>query len=952
MKTREKMQAGLQQSIQQQAQAQAQAQQAQQAQQQQMMMNQNNMQQQAQMRNMAAGQQPFQHLQHQMQASPLPGQPPQMPMGMPNDGMNGNPAANPQQQFQMQMQQQQSQQGQPNMAARPPAQQVALTPTDQQWATEWAQRAMAAAPEDQKNSLRVGLQGRLSQAQLTNLAQNNIDLAFHWFRQQALQRVRNEKVNKAAQAAQQLGLPQGAHAQPMQPQRSMNPSPLNVQAQGPQLQLQQGGDGFMNMENIAAQQQQGMIAQHTGEVVVPVSAQRNPTPQPGMPNPRTQQQQQQQLLLAQQQQRLQQQQQQNQARLQAQVKAQAGLTGQPGGMGPGPMPPQPSPAMPTLNTPMRTPQQMNQQGPDGQGNPGVGQFGQGMDPRFARQMNPAMNGMNVPGGNPGMVLDPQRQAQMANLSPEKLNELVARWGEPRVQQMLSQNAQGLRPGMPMQGNVPQPGQQMPGQVNNQAALIQQFMAANPGRPIPPAMTAGLTPQQQAMLQQQQIARLQAAQAQNPNQMQQRNAQTPIEQNMMRQMDGHDFPPQIFNHASMPQNIPRDLKKWGQLKNWAQQNQQHLGPSVMDNIRSLQKLHYQNLLRTKQQQQQQLQQQQQQQQQQQAAGMPGGPQMGVPGVPNMTAPVAPMGQVQMPMNNGQAIPPPTQDEINQLKNHPQFLGASDDRIRIFLANRNSQMNPLQLQQRNQLILQMQQNNQAQQRRSVTQQPNPAATPQMNVQQPTQTKQPQPSIEQANPVANGNRQQARPQQAGARPAPPASSPVAPVNSLKRASSDDVVEVPNPNAQSRSATQQSQANNQQAQQPRPGQNQGPPVLTPQQIASLKPEQRERYEALMRVRQQSGFNPADLAKLRSINEEESKRPQDPPIQMDQATKASTAGRLMSLVPSLTNVTKAIPKWYQVMRDETRLRTFFHTVCHIIVLAKALLTSIEKSDSGSICGL
>lgn len=106
MERRNQNQANMQQSINQQAQAQAQAQQAHA---QQMMMNQNSMQGQVPRPTPQTAQQGFSHLQHQMQASPLPGQQPQQqaPMGIPHQGLPPNMTPNQQQQFQMSMQQNQ-----------------------------------------------------------------------------------------------------------------------------------------------------------------------------------------------------------------------------------------------------------------------------------------------------------------------------------------------------------------------------------------------------------------------------------------------------------------------------------------------------------------------------------------------------------------------------------------------------------------------------------------------------------------------------------------------------------------------------------------------------------------------------------------------------------------------------------------------------------------------------
>jgi hypothetical protein len=241
--------------------------------------------------------------------------------------------------------------------------------------------------------------------------------------------------------------------------------------------------------------------------------------------------------------------------------------------------------------------------------------------------------------------------------------------------------------------------------------------------------------------------------------------------------------------------------------------------------------------------------------------------------------------------------------------------------------------------------MQQNNQLQQqRRAGPQQQAPAATPQM-IGQVAPAKATPANSEQPGTQINLNRQPNQPQQS-TRP-PPSSSPAAPAKNLKRANSDDVIEVPNPNAQQARVAQQAQNQGQQLRQP--------PQLTSQQIAALDPEARKRYEAMMirlRQQQQQGppVNTVDLQKLRSISEEEAKRPLDPPIPMDAQTKNSTAGRLKSIVQSLTNVAKAIPRWYQITHDETRLRMFFQTVSSRVLIQRVLLLTLaEKSHSGTV---
>ena len=944
-------QQNLQQNINLQAQAQAQAQQA--AQNQQMMMNQNGMQGQQQ-RNMPQqqAQQGFHHLQHQMQASPLPGQqpqPPQMPMGIPNDGM----PPNQQQQFQMAMQQsQQLPQQSQNVPGRP--QNGQLSQQEMDLVINVAKNLMNNATEQEKASLRAGLQGRMDPVTYQRYQAQGMDPLFLFYRNQAMQRLRNEKQQRMAQAQAQAQLQQQGQnvpttAPPMQQQRSMNPSPLNGQTQPP---TSMGGapdlGSFMgNMGNVIDQQQQGIMAQEAGQMVVPASgAQRNATPQPGVmpgqqmnandqrpaPNPNASAQQQQQLFnqrAAQQQrermqfaaQAQQRQAQQEAARATAQAKAQQmALQGQPGGMGNGPMPPQQSPAMGTLNTPLRPPQQMNQSDPP-QLNPNS-QFGQPLDPRSMqgnqRQPGPG-NAMNGAAFNAMFAAMPQDQQQrLAGLPQDKLNDVVSKWHQQRA--MSGGNA---RPPMPMQDNPqmrPGPQGPQPGQFNPQNAA-NQFAMGTPGqRPSQANMQAGMTAQQQMMLQQQ-MARLQ--QQNNPLQQRPGLGNVPNEQRAIQQMDGIDFPPMVYTHAQMPRGIPPDVKKWGALKQWAQNNP-NVPPEQLEAIRNFQRMHYQQIIRSKQ------------------ANQPGGQPIGMqPGgqvgqgsmpivPPGMPAPVATM--VQNPgMHMGNGMAPgqgrvPTQLEIQQARNHVsgKMAQATDDQIRTFLMRHNNQMTPQQQQRQNQL-LQMQMANAAAQggqpRPGVPPgqgQPGPASIPQ---QKQSQSGSEPPA---ANAPAANNARAARPPTSG-RPAPPASSPAQPPkNNLKRASSDDVVEVPNPNTQQQNRPAPQPTQEQPMKQPR--------TLTPQQIASLDPEGRKRYEQAMqmwRANQMAQANTEDMNKLKLISQEEAQRAREPlpDIPMDPETKATMINLLRQIQQPLTNVAKAVPRWFAVTHDENRARIFFRAV-------------------------
>jgi hypothetical protein len=798
---------------------------------------------------------------------------------------------------------------------------------------ELANRLMNQAPLEEKNMVRANLQKRMDPQSISVYTQRGQDPLIVFYRNQALNRLREEKRQRIAQA-QHMAMSQPGQnaAPPIAHQRSMNPSPLNGQTQPP---TSMGGNpefgGFLgNMDSIANQQQQGVIAQGQGEVVVPANgAQRNPTPQPGPgqqvvnPNNRTarqqhmlnvQQMQQQRSHAAQQQQ----QQQQNQARLNSQSKAQQiGLQGQPGGMGNGPMPPQQSPAMPTLNTPLRTPSQMGHAEPP-QANPNPA-FGQPLDPRFAtgnqRPAGPG-NAMNTAGLNPAMFagMTQQQQQDIVSLPPDKLNEVMNKWNEQRTQ-MNAANMQAGRPPGQMQGNnQARPGQQVPQQGPFNPQNPNQFALNGQRPPQGPPMSAAMTPQQQILLQAQ-IARLQNPQRNGPP------MGLPNEQRLIAQMDSLDFPTTLLNHNSMPRGIPPEVKKWGPLKAWAQQNP-NMGAEVFENIKNLQRMHWQQLMRARTAQ----------------AGQPGpmqpggqGPQATMPAIPpGMNAPVAPMGHTPMQLPNGMPGPgqirQPTQQEIENLRNHPsgRMMHQDDNTIRMFLmrqaAGRQQQAANMQMQNQ-QMQNQMSQINGP---RPGQPQPNPNArgpnqAPPAQAPGPKQPPAPQPAASTAN-APNANRA-ARP---SARSAARNSSPAQPAKNLKRASSDDVVEVPNPNPPQNARSAPQQAQDQQAQAQKQPPQQQFRQLNPAAVAALDPESRKKYEQGLKMARDK----AQLEKFRSIAHEEQQNTQPAAdIPMDPATKANVTKMLRDILQPLSNMSRAVPRWYQITGDETRARSFFRLV-------------------------
>jgi hypothetical protein len=137
------------------------------------------------------------------------------------------------------------------------------------------------------------------------------------------------------------------------------------------------------------------------------------------------------------------------------------------------------------------------------------------------------------------------------------------------------------------------------------------------------------------------------------------------------------------------------------------------------------------------------------------------------------------------------------------------------------------------------------------------------------------------------------------------------------------------------------------QQTQQPKQPNQQARGNLIREQVAALDPENRKKYEAMMRAQasqasHQQGANqshanragqpnPEQHAKYRAIEREEDERGKEPlpDIPMDSDTKASTEELLKAIVPPLNNVGRVVLRWYLVTLDDVRIRAFFRAVSY-----------------------
>lgn len=101
--------------------------------------------------------------------------------------------------------------------------------------------------------------------------------------------------------------------------------------------------------------------------------------------------------------------------------------------------------------------------------------------------------------------------------------------------------------------------------------------------------------------------------------------------------------------------------------------------------------------------------------------------------------------------------------------------------------------------------------------------------------------------------------------------------------------------------------------------------PILTPEQLAKMTPEQRQKYEH-MRNQQQA----PEMIRFRTIAQEESKAfeaQRFPEVPMTAETRNQLSAFCAKISQEFNKLTKAINHWFRVSRDEARLRAFVRTV-------------------------
>ena len=404
---------------------------------------------------------------------------------------------------------------------------------------------------------------------------------------------------------------------------------------------------------------------------------------------------------------------------------------------------------------------------------------------------------------------------------------------------------------------------------------------------------------------------------NPQQMQSNGARNmsskmvpiPLNEQQISQMDPSHFPPSFINRNSDLGNLPDDIRTWRQLKEHVQRNERELPQGSLNKVLGLQSMHYQielNMLQRR-----------LQQNQLQPQGSTGIAPVGQMVPPQFTQPAqgpattAP-NQIRFP-----PLPEPTAQEVQAIRMNlpPHVKGVGDDQLRAMLMRQKHQEFYKTPQAQQAIREQQQQQQQQQQHRNALHRAqnmdgqrnqfsgasNQTSQSQQAQQAQVQTQQKGQPRNQAQPQPRQNIQPPKP---AAGPAWTGGQPdVSKMNqkSLKRTSSEDVIEVPDPKL-----AQQTRTPN-----PKPGQP--PPMagqLTREQFARMTPEQKL---ALQRHLQSQAIQASQRPKAAQASAQPGQHPtnannSNKSSGMPTATRDNRYGQLMQEVAQTTPKRQEVP--------------------------------------------
>ena len=814
--------------------------------------------------------------------------------------------------------------------------------------------AQNAGPE-QLNHIRSQLE---NSPQRQHLIAQGIDPLTHFFRQQATRRYLEMKRTAAQRTGQLVQGPNGLNAEQARP-ISQN-SARTHGPQAPPMSAPQSLDpSFMgNMDQIIAQQQNARRLQEAGQVVVPASnvqgmneqqrgvmsaTPQQPTPhnanrQPQTPNAP----------------------QQSQAFWNGQNQP---PLGQPAGQtsnqpqatnfpnAAAPVPANLQGQIGGLNTPMGRAQQQNTNMPTL--TRGVGPQTQTPQPQnpWPQQGTPQMqHSVQVPPQNPqpgnpngasqrpraqAGKMNPQLQQYLASLPENERRAAVAQIHQQQQARggnvAASQPPTGRPQSVAMTAQRSQTGQGA-AQATNQAPIQPPGHVINGVHQSNGVQQPQMTVQQPGQSQRpvQQPAQQQGDASQMAKQRQQAAlASGSLTLEVERKMDLYGFPPGILNANNALSKLPPDVRTWGQLKGWVKENTASLPVGSEAKLRGLQGLHYQSLS------------QKIQPNQQQPPGM---------------QPTAPM----MPQSNKSAVsapfqvptvPQPTQQDIHAAKiKYPQLQPVPDEQVKAMIMKQRhdalrARLNPQQqaqmqlIQQRQQQAQQAQLQQQQQQHQQQLHQQQQQNQPPQNSMQSNQNTQAPPGAQKQQPQPPKQTSQAKAQTTQGK-APQAQMQTQGSNKgVKRPSSDDVVEVPDPKI-----TQQQQR----SQATKASQKSSVANMRPTQNTSAAPKQDSRTETEQPMKQapppqvpqgNQASNNAQMqqrsaetaqidARLKELIEEVSRNAHPrQPVPTDLATRHKMVQKLTQVREMIIRMERFMPLFFRLFKDETGTRDLIRTV-------------------------
>lgn len=826
--------------------------------------------------------------------------------------------------------------------------------------TQLAQQMAQNMPRERIEAIRNSMQN-MSPEQRQVFQMQNMDPMAFYFRSQAMKRYMETRRMNTQRMNQSIAPPGNALMPPQARPASQNSGP----PQGPQATPQMFDPPFV-VDHIVGQQQDAMRSQEAGHVVVPASnsqgvadqhrgnvrgtPQQQPNPIQGgnhpthqqpstqyWPNshPNMQQNPSMQVPL--------------QTSNFGNMSQQHPLQGQIGGLNNHAGRLAQNPAMPNLNKGLGTsPQTTNMWAPQRVAPPNQPKDQVAPGPQQGTQQQgvalPEQPEANQQRQRPAFnlaSLTQQQQQHLASLSQEQKKQFILtsqqlqrrqQAAQQQQQQQLSERVSKGPDSEPMQAqgqNAAAMGQQAPQPAANNAVVNNGSQQTPVSQPPVPTVAPGQqnlqpqrTPQQLNM---HQNARAAAQQVGNYT----------LNEEQARQMDSFNFPSGILNATNALSQLPENVKTWAQLKSWVAQNDNILPPGSLAKLRGLQGLHFQNLA---------------QQQKRQSVNMGSSHTIMTPGSTQPLAPTAPMVPLRnngltMPVSNPsrpgpnvmQPIPNPTIQEIQAARARlPDRLAQMTDHqiATVIMRQRHDEIMKASHAQQKPGQQQNQYNNlqRPQYPQGVQQQFPPSANQPAQAPQPSTVQRPTPP-QNSRPAAPSKdaatKQQTQPSRMSQTPnqGQPSSKGV------KRNSSDDVFEVPNPNV----VHQDGHSKPQVSTQPR---SQAPPN-NPDQFQTAPMDQKaaldaqRRVQATQRAALQSypGMNgqnteqqrAADQTKrdiqLKQIMAEVSQTlPARPSVSMDAQTKEKMVAKLREAKDTLQRLDQSLPLFFKMFAEEPNI--------------------------------